>query len=54
MVKKNLFSNAEAYAAPVCNVLDVKVEGVMCQSYGDPGAAGAKVTNGGVYNFDDE
>lgn len=33
MVKKNLFSNAEAYAAPVCNVLDVKVEGVMCQSF---------------------
>lgn len=32
MVKKKLFSNAEAYAAPVCNVLDVKVEGVMCQS----------------------
>ena len=32
MVKKNLFSNAEAYAAPVCNVLDVKVEGVMCGS----------------------
>ena len=43
MVKKKLFSNAEAYAAPVCNVLDVKVEGVMCQSpsYGDPGKAGS-------------
>ncbi|MBR1633341.1 MAG: hypothetical protein IJ686_06270 [Bacteroidales bacterium] len=32
MVKKKLFSNAEAYAAPVCNVLDMKVEGVMCGS----------------------
>ena len=43
MIKKNFFSAAEAYAAPACETLDVKVEGVMCQSpsYGDPGKAGS-------------
>jgi len=32
MLKKNFFSAAEAYAAPVCESLDVRAE-VMCQSF---------------------
>ena len=45
MVKKKLFSNAEAYAAPVCNVLDVVVnEGIMLLS---------NVGGGGQYGDDD-
>lgn len=45
MVKKNLFSNAEAYAAPVCNVLDVVVNaGIMLLS---------NVGGGGQYGDDD-
>ena len=30
MLKKNFFSAAEAYAAPVCETLDVNVEGSLC------------------------
>ena len=41
MLKKNFFSAAEAYAAPVCETLDVNVEGVMLLSNGDPGQAGS-------------
>ena len=28
------------YAAPSVNVLDVRAEGVLCASYGDPNAPG--------------
>ena len=42
MLKKNFFSAAEAYAAPVCESLDFTVnEGIMVLSNGDPGQAGS-------------
>lgn len=38
----SILKNAEAnYSAPLCEVLNVGTEGVLCQSYGEPGAAGA-------------
>ena len=47
MVKKKLFSNAEAYAAPMCETLNCKLnEGILILSSGgtnwadNPGGAG--------------
>ena len=49
MTKKQLYETPEA------EVLVVKIErNLLTGSYGEQGAAGAKVTNGGVYDFDDE
>ena len=43
MLKKNFFSAAEAYAAPVCETLDVTIEMAILElSYGSQGAAGAE------------
>lgn len=48
-MKKNLF------VIPETDVLGVETEKLICNSpYGSQGAAGADVTSGGVYNFDDE
>ena len=50
MVKKKLFSNAEPYAAPVCETLDVNVEGVMCVSGFNPDGNQTPI-DGGQENF---
>ena len=47
--------NRKAYDRPTTDVLMVRFEGnLLTGSYGEEGAAGAKVVNGGVYDFDDE
>lgn len=40
-----------AYAAPVCKVLDVHVQGYFCQSWGDPNAPGGPLTEDNIYNY---
>ena len=43
MLKKIFLNAAEAYAAPVCETLDVKPEGIVCLSANwseNPGGAG--------------
>ena len=53
MLKKNFFSAAEAYAAPVCETLDLTIEMAILEvSYGDPGKAGT-IGTGNAYNFGD-
>ncbi len=45
----------EFYQTPNTTTLVVRFESnLLAGSYGEQGAAGAKVTNGGVYDFDDE
>ena len=52
MTKKLLqLSTRGTYIAPECNALEIKVQGVICQSrLGAPGAAGLGFTDGGNIN----
>ena len=40
-----------SYVAPSVTVLDVQTEGVLCQSYGDAGAAGKDLSEENVWDF---
>lgn len=55
MKNKTILCDAgrNAYASPVCKVLDVHVQGYFCQSlrYGDPGSAGGDIVNGNSYDL---
>ena len=44
MNKKTLTKVSERYEAPSLEVLSVSMEGVLCQSYGEAGAAGPSGT----------
>ena len=37
MFKKMSFSTDRTYATPLCEALDVQLEGVMCQSFSNKG-----------------
>ena len=52
-MNKNNSMNLEglSYVAPSVTVLDVQAEGVLCQSYGDAGAAGKDLSEENVWDF---
>ncbi|MBQ6437727.1 MAG: hypothetical protein IJK20_04660 [Bacteroidales bacterium] len=39
------------YSAPDCTIVNVKVQGFFCQSYGNPGAPGGDITPGNTYDL---
>lgn len=41
----------EYYTSPEVDVLTVKTEGVICQSYGDPGNPGGGLGGGNEFNL---
>ena len=49
---KNIFqTTARQYAAPVVDRIDISVEKGFAASYGQPGGAGDKTGNGGIFEF---
>lgn len=40
-----------AYEAPQCKSLEINAEGMMCYSFGAPGAPGDNLRDGGTFDF---
>ena len=51
MFKSNSFSTKRAYDAPLCEALEVKFEGNVLTTSGDPGKAGQDLPKGNSYSF---
>ena len=43
MKELKMLSAKGLYEAPCCEILSVKADGVLCQSFGEAGAAGTSV-----------
>ena len=58
MKKNTLTFERKLYVAPACKTHVLQVEDGLLQTpsnqYGETGHAGGNLTNGGVYDFDDE
>lgn len=48
---KTLNMGGATYETPTITTLEVQAEGVLCQSYGDAGAAGKDLSEENVWDF---